>query len=188
MIAPNESLGGNAVDINKLEKLCQRYDAECMMLEAGIAGLEADLEAVKQRHLARLKKQAGNVARAEAELHSAVEQSPGLFKRPRTLVFNGTKIGYTTSIGSVAFEDAEFVVDQVRKHLPDRFDELVLTKHTPRKDSLRTLDEADLAKLGCRVEDAGETVVLKRVTGDVEKLMDKLITKMVTAMVETEGA
>ena len=35
---------------------------------------------------------------------------------------------------------------------------------------------------------AGETVVLKRVTGDVEKLMDKLITKMVTAMVETEGA
>ena len=68
MIAPTESLGGNAVDINKLEKLCQRYDAECMMLEAGIAGLEADLEAVKQRHLARLKKQAGNVARAEAEL------------------------------------------------------------------------------------------------------------------------
>ena len=37
-----------------------------------------------------------------------------------------------------------------------------------------------------RIEDAGDVVVLKRVAGDVEKLVNKLIEKMVSAMVSDE--
>lgn len=190
MISTNEHHAGiSAADrkqktITEFEPLCANYDGACAELEEMIAALEADLEAVKAKHLRGLKKQAAIVAAREAELTSAVEASPGQFEKPRTLVIHGCKIGYTNSTGSVAFEDEEQVVKLIEKHFPKRFDELVKTEHTPRKDALRTLLAGELAKLGCRIDGAGDVVLVKRVAGDVEKLINKLIEKLVSAMVQ----
>lgn len=74
----------------------------------------------------------------------------------------------------------------IEKHLPGRAIELVKVERTPRKDALRTLTESELSKLGCRIDGAGEVVIVKRVAGDVEKLINKLIEKLVSAMVEGE--
>ena len=186
MISTNEALGGSSRTLNEIEPLCAGYDAECVKLEDMISHLEADLEAVKTKHLAALKRQARVVASREAELHSAVEASATLFNKPRTHVMHGTKVGMANTIGSVVFEDEAQVVKLVEKHFKARFDELVKTEHTPRKDALRQLTEAELAKLGCSVEGAGEVVVVKRVAGDVEKLINKLIEKLVSAMVDGE--
>ena len=188
MISTHEAIGGTSRTLNEIEPLCAAYDGECVKLEDMIGSLEADLEAVKQKHLVALKRQARVVANREAELHSAVEASAGLFTKPRTHIMHGTKVGMANSIGSVVFEDEAQVVKLVEKHFKDRFDELVKTEYTPRKDSLRQLSEAELAKLGCSVEGAGEVVIVKRVAGDVEKLINKLITKLVEAMVESEAA
>lgn len=57
---------------------------------------------------------------------------------------------------------------------------------TPRKDTLRTLDEKDLAKLGCSIVGSGPAVIVRRVAGDVEKLINKLIEKLVGAMVNDD--
>ena len=191
MISMNENLAGRdprAKAITQMEPLCAAYDAECVALEESIALLEADLEAVKQKHLRGLKKQAAIVAAREAELFSAVEESPDLFVKPRTFVMHGCKIGYSTSTGKVAFEDEDYVVKLVRKHFKDRFDELVKTDYTPRKDALRTLSALELAKLGCAIDGAGDVVLITRVAGDVEKLINKLIEKLVSAMVEDKPA
>ena len=187
MISTTENLAGSrSRAITELEPLCAAYDGECVKLEEQIAALEADLEAVKAKHLRGLKKQAAIVAAREAELHSAVEGSPELFVKPRTFVMHGCKIGFTSSTGSVDFEDEAHVVALVRKHLKDRFDELVKTEYTPRKDALRTLAALELAKLGCRIDGAGDVVLVKRVAGDVEKLINKLIEKLVSAMVKED--
>jgi len=189
MIALNETGGSSAaLTLSQLETRCAAYDGECVKLEDMITALEADLEAVKANHLRGIKRQAAAVAAREAELHSGVEASAELFKQPRTHTMHGTKIGYTKSTGSVGFEDEEQVVKLVEKHFPERLDELVKTEKTPRKDALRTLNERELAKLGCRIDGAGEVVIVKRVAGDVEKLINKLITKLVEAMVESEVA
>lgn len=132
MIAPYENVAGGpatkrSLAINQMESLCAAYDVECVELEIRIAQLEADLEVVKQKHLPGLKKQAAKLAAREAELYSAVENAPELFEKPKTLVIAGTKVGFANSIGSVSFEDDAYVVKQVEKHFPDRFDELVKT-------------------------------------------------------------
>lgn len=192
MISTNEHLGGiSAADrksktITEFEPLCAAYDSACTELEEQIAALEADLEAVKAKHLRGLKKQAAIVAAREAELTSAVEGSPAQFEKPRTFVIHGCKIGFTTSAGSVAFEDEAQVIALIEKHFPKRFDELVKTEYTPRKDALRTLLAGELARLGCRIDGAGDVVLVKRVAGDVEKLINKLIEKLVSAMVQED--
>jgi len=192
MIASTEQIAGGpatkaSLALKQMEPLCAAYDVECVELEIKIAQLEADLEVVKQNHLPGLKRQAAKLAAREAELYNAIENNPDLFVKPKTLVIAGTKIGYANSIGSVTFEDEDYVVKQVEKLLPDRFDELVKTERTPRKDALRTLDGKDLAKLGCSITGDGPTVILKRVAGDVEKLINKLIEKLVGTMVDGGG-
>jgi len=172
--------------INRIETLAARYDTECARLESLIGDLEADFEAAKQKYLRGLKRQASVVAARQAELHSAVEQSPGLFAKPRTLTMHGIKFGFSSSEGRVEWDDDEQVVRLVEKHFPGRFAELVKTGYTPKKDALRTLTAGELARLGCRVDGVGDIVLVKRVAGDVERLINKLTEKLVSAMVSKD--
>lgn len=187
MIAPHESLAGRTIaPLAGIEILCSRFDAESAELEQLITALETDLEAVKAKHLAGLKRQASVVARREAELTGAVEANPGLFIKPRTLTLHGIKAGYTSSVGKLAFDDADTTVSLIRRFRKDDADTFIRTFEEPNKDALKTLDAADLARLGCRIEGAGDVVICKRVAGDVEKLIKKLIEKLVEAMVAKE--
>lgn len=184
MIATTESLAGRTgTPLAGIESLCARFDDEAATLEKLIAELEDDLEAVKQKHLAGLKRQAGVVARREAELTAAVEASPGAFEKPRTLTLHGVKCGYTSSPGRLAFDDATTVLAMIRKFHKDDVETFIRTNPEPNKDALKTLDATALARLGCRIEGAGDVVLVKRVAGDVEKLIKKLIEKLVEAMV-----
>lgn len=178
--------GGRVVGLGDIETLCKNFELQASALDDQIAALETDLDAVKQKHLKAIKRQAGLVAAAEAELHSAVESGPHLFKKPRTLTVHGVKCGYSCSEGALAFDDGEQVVALIRKHRKDDVDTLIRTKHTPDKEALKRLPAIELAKLGCRIEGAGDQVIVKRVAGDVEKLIEKLIGKLVEAMVTTE--
>lgn len=191
MISTTETVAGKTspTTIKDIEQLCARYEAESTLLEAGITHLEEDLKAVQQKHLARLKRQAGVVARAEAELHAAIEAAPELFKKPRTSIFHGVKIGLANAIGSLTFEDEEYVVARIREQFTDvgEFDHFVKTSYTPRKDALRELTPVQLKKLGCRLEGEGETVVIRRTAGDVKKLIETLTAKMVAAIIKPEG-
>jgi hypothetical protein len=174
------------VTLADIETQTATYEAASVQLESQIAALESDLEAVKRKHLAGLKKQAAVVANREAELFSSIESAPDLFKKPRTLTLNGVKVGYTLSQGKVEWHNEDQVLALIKKYRKDEVDVLIHTKETPNKDALRNLPAGDLAKLGCRIDGAGDVVICKRVAGDVEKLVNKLIEKLVEAMVESD--
>ena len=42
-----------------------------------------------------------NVAQADANLKAAIEQAPGLFVKPRTIVLHGLKLGYQKGKGKI---------------------------------------------------------------------------------------
>lgn len=186
MIANIDPNAGRSLSLGTIETLCSNYDGECAALEEQIAALEADLEAVKQKHLRGLKRRAAAVATAEAELHSAVESSPGLFVKPRTITVHGIKVGFATSTGSISWDDDEQVVELIREMFPKRVKELIKTTETPKKNALKALTDDERARIGCSIDGAGDVVVLSRVAGDVEKLVNKLIEKLVEAMVSKE--
>lgn len=187
MIAPSEPIAGKApTTLAEIETRCAKYEDESTALEDMIALLEADLEAVKNKHLRALKRQASVVAQCEAELISAVESGPDLFKKPRTLTIHGVKVGFTVSQGKVAFEDEDTVVKLIKQIWGRSSGDFIHTNEVPNKDALRTLDEKNLLKLGCKIEGAGDVVLVKRTAGDVEKLLTKLKDKLVEAMVKDE--
>jgi len=165
------------------DRLTAAYDSECNKLEDLVAALEADMELVRRQHIAALKRQAAVVANREAELHSAIERSPQLFIKPRTFTINGVKIGLTNTPGVLTWDDDATVVANIHEHRPKEFALLVATTYEPRKTAIKALPEPEQKKLGCRIEGEGDVVVLKRVAGDVEKLINKVIEKLVAAMV-----
>jgi hypothetical protein len=186
MISTFENIAGRTVNLAVIEEHAASYEAASASLEELIIALESDLEAVKQKHLRVIKRQAGIVANLEAELNSLVESAPDLFKKPRTITVHGVKVGFSVSKGKVVWDDGDNVVKLIERHFEDQADVLIRTYKEPNKDALRNLPAKDLAKLGCRIEDAGDQVIVKRVAGDVEKLVNKLIEKLVEAMV-SEG-
>jgi hypothetical protein len=188
MIAQTESLAGRAgnTPLAGIESLCAEFDEQSAKLESLITDLESDLEAVKQKHLGALKRQAAVVARRQAELESAIEAAPALFIKPRSFTLHGIKVGLTYTEGKLVFDDAETVVKLIKKFRKEDAATFIRTKEEPNKDALWTLDKKDLAALGCRIEDTGDVVVCKRVAGDVEKLIKKLIEKLVEAMVSQD--
>lgn len=170
--------------LGDIEKLADCFNESATRLEEGIAALEADLEKVKQKYLGSLKKMAGIVAGCEAELRAAVEANPGLFEKPRTIVAHGIKFGFSVSEGRLVFDDADTVVALIKRWRPEDLGTLIRTKEEPDKDALKALDVAELKKIGCRIEGAGDQVLVKRTAGEVEALINKLIKKLVEAMSE----
>lgn len=177
----------NKITLAVIESRAGEYDAECLKLEDLVAAFETGLEAVKNKFIADLKRQARVVANRQAALHTAIELAPDLFVKPRTFTINGVKVGYTASAGSLVWDDDGTLVALIKKHRPEEIATLIRSSEEPNKAALKSLPEADLKKLGCRIEDAGDKVVLIRVAGDVEKLVNKLISKMVAAIVEDKG-
>lgn len=167
----------------QLERLAAEYDAECTKLEDLVAALEADMELVRRQHITALKRQAAVVANREAELHNAIECGPQLFLKPRTFTIAGVKVGYTTSPGSLTWDDDASVVAAIREFMPRQVSTLISITEEPRKAALKALPKAEQLKIGCRLDGAGDVVVLKRVSGDVEKMISKVIEKLVAAMV-----
>lgn len=187
MISTIENIAGRRVTLAQIEAGCERYENASATLEQLIADLEADLEAVKQKHLRGLKKQASAVAGCQAELHGMIESAPQMFEKPRTITVHGVKVGYTSSEGKLEFDEEETVVKLIKQLHPRSAGMYLRASEHVNKDALKLLEPEDLKKLGCRITGAGEVVVLKRVAGDVEKLINKLTSKMVEAMVEGSG-
>lgn len=168
----------------EIESRCAEYEAQSEGLELLIGDLEADLAEVKRKHIAKIKRQAGVLARLKAELISGIESSPNLFTKPKTLTVNGVKVGFASSVGKLVFEDEQQVLKLIRKHFPDREELLISKTEEPNKSTLKKLPAEDLARLQCEIEGEGDTVVVSRVAGDIEKLVGKLMEKMVEAMVK----
>lgn len=175
-----------AAKLDTITKLCADYDAQSTTLETLMTEMEGELEALKRKYLRSIKRQVSVVATTEAHLRSAVDEAPDLFIKPRTLTLHGVKVGFTKSKGSVEWDDDETVVRLIRKHHKDQEGVLIRTKETPNKDALRSLDDAELLRLGCTIEGAGDSVIVTRVAGDVEKLVNKLMNKLVEAMTEND--
>ncbi|MCA1971819.1 MAG: hypothetical protein LDL44_03195 [Caenispirillum sp.] len=144
-------------------------------LSAEIAALEAEIAELKRRRLPAIRILVGQARAAEADLRSTIEQGRDLFQRPKTIVMHGIKVGLGKGRGRLEYADAAHVVKLIRKHFPDKIDELVKVEESPVKGALNQMSAAELRKIGVTVVEAGEEVVVKATDGDVEKIVDALL-------------
>ena len=163
------------MDIDKIQRLTREYAYARDKLADRVAALQAEIEATKRQYMRGIKNAVRAASEARDKLHSAIEQNPHLFKRPRTLVVNGIRIGIQKGKGQVVYDDPAKLIELIRKHYPERADALIVTRETPVKKALATLSVAELKKIGARVEESGDQVVIRATDTEVDKLVAALL-------------
>jgi hypothetical protein len=162
--------------LGDVEAKAKNYRAARDLLADRVRQLQEQLE-VARRHAEPLIRSALMTAKAaESELSAAIADNLALFKKPRTHVFHGVRVGIEKGKGAVVIADKARTVELIRKHLDDElFDVLVKTKHTPIKKAIQQLDAKDLKRIGVEVGDAGDFVVIRPVDTELEKMLEVLL-------------
>ncbi len=158
-----------------IEALARAYADARRRLADAVAELEEEIRRLRRARLPKLRRLLDTAAEARSRRHAAVESAPELFRRPRTVVFHGIKVGWQKGKGELQWEDGARVVELIRRHLPDRFDELVKTVHRPLRTALAKLSVDQLRKIGVTVIENGDRVIIVAQDGEIEKLIDRLL-------------
>jgi len=158
------------VSLSEIEKLCREYSEGLDTLAERKREYDEEIENVLKRHLRGIKAAGEAVGNRKAKLGAAVEESPELFQKPKTIIMHGVQCGFRKVKGGLDWEDDEQVVKLIKKHLLDQFDLLVKVKETPIKTALAQLEIADLKRIGVSVvETEGDEVVVKAAVSEIEK-------------------
>ncbi len=161
--------------MEQIERLTKAYaDARDRLVER-VQNMTAEMESVKKDYLPSIKAAVRTCIDRLAELRTGIEKNRDAFRSPKSATFHGIKVGLQKQTGRVQFEDEAQVVKLIRKHMPDRFDELVVTTEKPCKEALERLTVAELAKIGCQVSDTGDKIIVRSVEKDIDKLVSALV-------------
>lgn len=158
-----------------IEQHTRRYADARDLLAERVQALQNDIEQAKRRKLPGIKKAVAAAAEARDKLQAAIEESPELFVKPRTLVIAGIRVGYTKGAGKLTFDDPARVVALIRRHYPDQAEALIKITETPIRKALGNLSVAELKRIGVTVEETGDQVVIKPADSDVDKLVNALL-------------
>lgn len=164
------------MSMQEIEQFAAAYATERDSLAALVTDMNDALEQVKRARLGAIKQAVQQARQAQADLKAAIEDGKALFDKPRTRVLHGVKVGLTKQRGAVEFDDEAKVVARIRAQLPkDQAELLIRVKESVHKPSVYDLTAADLKRLGIRLTDDCDAVVIKSVDSDVDKLISALL-------------
>lgn len=163
----------------EIDSLTAAYADQLQTLKDRVKRLQDEIDSAKVRLLPGIKSSATALADMENILKSEIKDSPDVFRSPKTLILHGVKVGFQKGKGKIDWESDEHVVALIRKHFPEQADVLIRTDYTPLKTALSQLSAADLKKLGIKVEDAGDFVLVKSMDGEIDKFVKKLLDETV---------
>lgn len=140
-----------------------------------LSRMDAEISAVRKAHMVALRPMIKKLVSLRSTLNDTIEANPQLFERPRSQTMHGIKLGFQKQRGKTVIKDAAKTVALIRKHLSDKFEQLVKVTETPDKTAIGKLTGNELKKIGVRVEDDTDDVVLKPIESETEKLINALL-------------
>lgn len=163
------------MSIEEIEVIAKAYAEAYDALRLEVRALEAAVVLLKARRLPKIRQYAAAAANAKAELEAAVDAGRPLFKRPKTRILHGIKVGLQKGKGKISFDDAAAVIKRIRAKLPRKAKALIKVTETPVKAALGQLSADELKKIGVTVHDAEDQVVAAPTDSDIDKLVDALL-------------
>jgi hypothetical protein len=161
--------------IAEIEKKTKSYSEIHEQISSEVRYMQKQMEETKRLAMHHIRRLLESACERKAEVAGMVEASPELFEKPRTLVFYGIKIGFQKGKGKIVIDDPEKTIKKIKEHLSVLIPTLIETKEVPRKSAIEQLDVADLKMIGCKVEGTGDTVIVKPVDGEVDKMIAALM-------------
>jgi len=161
--------------LQEIEAITSDYSAKYDQLSRFVEDLESELRKLKRQRRERLKRLVQEASNARAALKLALGDGKDLFDKPRTRILHGVKVGWRKQKGKLTWGDDAQLVKKIRAAYEDDAGVLVATVEKPRRETLEKLPAAELKRLGIAVEDDKDEVVIKAMTGDIDRLVSLLL-------------
>lgn len=163
--------------IATIDELAKSFAIEHGLLEDQVVELERLVAELRMRFLPGIKAAASSAARAKDQLSAALEDAADLFATtPRTIVMHGIKVGYGKQRGKVVIDNESATIARMRKLLPDEQSALMITvRESVHKPSVYDLVASDLKRLGIRIEEDTDKIIIAVVDSEVDKLVAALL-------------
>ncbi len=163
------------MDIGTIEKMTKDYADARGTLTGRVTEVNDAIDLIKRRYLPLIKHAVNTAMERKSKLQGEIENNPQLFKKPRTLVLHGIKVGFQKQRSGMDWNDDSSVVKLIRKHFPEQVDVLVKITEKPVQSALNQLTVGDLKKLGVSVSEGGDEALIKPTDTDIDKLVAKLL-------------
>ncbi len=163
--------------LNEIQKLAKEFSDARTDLRDRVEVLEEGMRALKVKYLPGIRKAVEKAKERQAVRYDAINFTPELFVKPRTMTLFGIRFGIEKQKGKIewAKEATAGIVKMIKKLFPDSWETYIKVDEKPMKKTLATLPSADLKKLGIQVMETGDAVVIKPVDSEVDKLVDALL-------------
>lgn len=163
------------MQLSDIEKLTKQFSLARGQLAGVVSELNRKIEDLKKSALPDIRELVKRAAERESHLRTAIEGNPNLFIQPRTAVFHGIKVGLQKGKGGIEFDDADKVLERIRAQYGKEAGDLIHITESPDKKMLADLPVDELKKLGCRVVNTGDEVVIRPTDTDVDKIVNALL-------------
>lgn len=168
--------GETGMNMKTIEALAEGYAQRRHALADLLNQIDAEQRAIITRRLRDVRLALADAAAAEDALRNAIEAAPELFEKPRTRVLHGVKVGYQKGKGKVEIPDEAKTIRYIREKLPtDQAELMIRVTEKVERRAVMDLTAADLKRLGIRIIESGDQIVIKPVDSQVDKLIKALL-------------
>lgn len=159
-----------------IEAKAEAYARDREELASITTALQAVIDEARRRAMPEIREAVRNAAESRDRLRAMIEAAPELFHKPRTRVIAGVKLGYQKQKGKVEFDDEGKVIERIHAQLPkDQAELLIRKRESVHKPAVYDLTAGDLKRLGIRITDDCDEVVIKPTDSEVDKLVAALL-------------
>lgn len=162
--------------MNEIEELASAYSRARDELRDRVQQVQEDIDGVKRRHRSVLRRRIDAAKNAHNNLLEAVKESPEMFRRPKTRMLHGIRVGWIKQPGKVEVADEEVTISAIKRKLDDDQVEALIDIHEKlNKRSLRKLPARDLLRIGAVAVDAVDKPIARSTDSETDKLVDALM-------------
>jgi DnaJ-domain-containing protein 1 len=161
-----------------IERATQAFAEARITLATHVTELNDLINAAKREKLAAIRRAVARASEKQAALTELITDNRALFERPKTRVLHGVKVGYQKQPGAIEIANEEATIERIKKMFAeDRFTVRLRIKTTekPIKDAMGMLSGDQLKKLGVKVTDDTDKVIIKPSDSEVDKIVDALL-------------
>ena len=156
-------------DTSTLEAKTKEYMQHLAKLNATSEKIRKKIKSVTDRHIDELSSTLDEMKKLEAEIREETKANKHLFKKPKTRILNGIKIGFRKGKGSIVISDEENCIKKIKRYYKADIDTLIQQKESLLKSGLEQLDAKKLKKLGVTIKQAAYQVEFVVYVTDIDE-------------------
>jgi outer membrane murein-binding lipoprotein Lpp len=165
----------NDVTLITIEQSCTKLATARSVLNAKLIALQSEMDAVRRNHLQSIRKALAKVEQLTTDTRDLVASAPELFDKPKTQTLAGIKVGYQQGKSRLDIPDVDETLLRIQRLLPATADMYIKTEESPIRATLAQLPAAMQKRLGVKVIEGEDEVLVKPQDSEVEALCKTLL-------------